>query len=236
MFAGFDLEYHRQFTPGSPSVQIDISAIHAALQDGLGFDRKSNDEIAVGVRPDTLVPYLLNARSIHATGSTPAGAALLAIASSGGTIADVDMLKLSQARQRTVRQVSALSRTATFRQQVLQAYNFRCAVTRMQLKLVEAAHILPITAGDSSIDHVTNGVALSPTYHRAFDRGLIYLTTDHRFVLNGEQARLLEDQGVGAGLYTFAKTLGRIHLPPDPAQRPLAALIRKANRFRNIRE
>lgn len=52
MFAGFDLNKHSIFTTGSPSVQIDISAIHDALQNGLSFITKDNDEIAVGVRPD----------------------------------------------------------------------------------------------------------------------------------------------------------------------------------------
>ena len=37
IFAGFDLMKHKIFTPGSPSVQIDISAIHSALQNGLSF-------------------------------------------------------------------------------------------------------------------------------------------------------------------------------------------------------
>jgi putative restriction endonuclease len=44
----------------------------------------------------------------------------------------------------------------------------------MQLRLVDAAHILPVGAVDST-DDVQNGVALSPTYHRAFDNALIFL-------------------------------------------------------------
>ncbi len=40
MFAGFDIQRHRTFTAGSPSVQINISSIHAALQDGLSFTLK----------------------------------------------------------------------------------------------------------------------------------------------------------------------------------------------------
>src|ERR1035437_97463 len=51
MFAGFDVERHRTFTPGSATTQLDIRTVQAALHDGLAFDRKDNDEIAVGVRP-----------------------------------------------------------------------------------------------------------------------------------------------------------------------------------------
>ncbi|MGH9427268.1 MAG: HNH endonuclease, partial [Terriglobia bacterium] len=50
VFAGFDLRRHRTFTTGSPSIQIDIRTVRQALQDGLAFSRKSNDEIAVGIR------------------------------------------------------------------------------------------------------------------------------------------------------------------------------------------
>ena len=45
MFAGFDLRKHSTFTVGSPSVQIHISAIHAALQNSLSFVTKDNDEL-----------------------------------------------------------------------------------------------------------------------------------------------------------------------------------------------
>ncbi|MFN5474519.1 MAG: HNH endonuclease, partial [Pseudanabaena sp.] len=41
----------------SPSVQIGISAIHSALQNGLSFVTKDNDEIAIGVRPDQFLIY-----------------------------------------------------------------------------------------------------------------------------------------------------------------------------------
>ena len=130
--------------------------------------------------------------------------------------------------------VSRLSRSANFRQQVLQAYDNRCAVTRMQLKLVEAAHILPVAAGPSSIDDVTNGISLSPTYHRAYDRGLIFLDETYSFKVNTRVAARLGGLGFSDGLATLTGTLGKIHLPPDPRQWPDKALIRKGNRFRGI--
>jgi len=70
-----------------------------------------------------------------------------------------------------VRESQVASRTALA---VRNAFMPRCAVTRIQLRLVEAAHILPVGA-PGSIDHVCNGLALSPTFHRAFDDALIYL-------------------------------------------------------------
>lgn len=60
VFVGFDLSKHRNFAVGSPSVQINVDAIHQALQTGLSFHFKSNDEIAVGVRPDQFLSRNLN--------------------------------------------------------------------------------------------------------------------------------------------------------------------------------
>src|SRR5712664_4185517 len=39
-FAGFDLRKHKRFKPGSPSIQIPITTVETALQDGLSFARK----------------------------------------------------------------------------------------------------------------------------------------------------------------------------------------------------
>ncbi len=68
LFAGFDLSRHRTFNAGSPSVQIDITVVRQAIQLGLSFDRKSNDEVAIGVCPDHLVDYILNAEELHRLG------------------------------------------------------------------------------------------------------------------------------------------------------------------------
>jgi len=53
----------------------------------------------------------------------------------------------------------------------------------MQLRLVDAAHILPVHT-EETIDDVRNGIALSPTYHRAFDGGLIYLDENYAMRIN----------------------------------------------------
>ena len=140
---------------------------------------------------------------------------------------------LSTQRQRVITEVSRLSRLAGFRQQVLFAYGNRCAVTRVQLRLVEAAHILPVGAPGSA-DQVRNGIALSPTYHRAFDAGLIFLDEQFQMRLNDGQLHLLAQMNLAGGVDAFRSPLGQIFLTPDPNQRPSADFIRRANRFRQI--
>lgn len=233
MFAGFDLSRHSTFTTGSPSVQIDIGAIRKALDDGIAFDRKSNDEIAIGIRPDQLLNYALNARHLHKYGKEPITLRLLTKASSLENIPSADLEGLSEPRQRIVQTVSRLSRAANFRLQVLNAYGNRCAVTRAQLRLVDAAHILTVGAPGSA-DHIRNGIALSPTLHRAYDAALVYLTETLEMKLNPKREAEIRGLRLDTGLEEFKKLLGKIHLPADRRQWPDASFISKANRYRLI--
>jgi putative restriction endonuclease len=232
LFAGFDLERHRVFTTGSPSVQIDIQELRKAEATGLSFHRKANDEIAIGIRPDMLLAYAMNAASLHRYGKD-ANVLRLLNRSLHETPPAAEVGELSTERRRIISEVSRLSRDAGFRQRVLFAYGHRCAVTRMQLRLVEAAHILPVGA-EGSADHVTNGIALSSTYHRAYDAGLIYLDEDLRMQINPGRLHILERLNLAGGVETFRNHLGSIFLPPDPRQRPSPEFIRKANHLRRI--
>jgi putative restriction endonuclease len=233
-FAGFDLVQHKVFTPGSPSAQIDIRALDRALTDGLGFDKKAKNEIAIGIRTDLFVGYMLSARDLHRYGS---GAAMYKAFESIVTTTPSQQQSiplLSGARKRIAITITKLVRDARFRMTVLGAYDHRCAVTRTQLKLVDAAHILPVGVPGST-DSVTNGVCLSPTYHRAFDSGLIYLDRTFCMHLNRKKSSELSALGLGAGLTAFAADLGKpIHLPVDHQQRPNQALIDQANYARGI--
>jgi len=234
MFGGFDLTRHRTFTEGSPSVQIDIKSIHKALEDGLAFDRKSNQEIAVAIRPDQMFNYMANAEDLHRLGKNAAMYRLLAKASARERITKKDFQKLAPKRQKILSSVNRWARSACFRQQVLCAYEKRCSVIRMQLRLVDAAHILPVQA-EQATDHVRNGIALSPTYHRAFDGGLIYLDDEYVMRINPAKERQLVTLKLDGGMEDFKRYLGkRIHLPPDRRQWPDITVIRRANRYRRI--
>jgi putative restriction endonuclease len=235
VFAGFDLARHRTFTTGSPSVQIPLSALQSAVNFGFGFSRKDNGEVAVAFRPSQIVNYIANAPAFHAQGTNAMTMNLLRRVASLQPVPEQEVEGLSAPRRRIVETVSKLARDSNFRDQVLDAYGQRCAVTRAQLKLVDAAHILPVGA-DGSTDLVTNGIALSPTYHRAFDHGLIYLDPKFRMVIHPARVDYLHRLDLKAGLAEFRIYLGNVvHLPANPMQRPSVGMIRRANTFRNIR-
>lgn len=204
-----------------------------AEKNGLSFYRKSNEEIGVGIRPDMFMAYAMNAALLHRYGRDANIRKLLDQAVVEKPIPKQEVENLPADRQRIVAEVSRLSRDARFKQRVLFAYGNRCAVTRVQLRLVDAAHILPVGAPGSS-DTVNNGLSLSPTYHRAYDAGLIYLDEDFKMQLNEARLQVLQALNLAVGIESFRAPLGEIFLPPDPGQRPSPDLIRRANEFRQI--
>ena len=115
-------------------------------------------------------------------------------------------------------------RDPRFRERVLLAYGFRCAVCGFDARLrdallgVEAAHIQWHQAGGPS--RTENGLALCSLHHKLFDRGAITLTPERRLEVS---------QLVNGGPATDA-LVTRFHgdeiaLPPDPAAVPAPAFI-----------
>ena len=79
-------------------------------------------------------------------------------------------------------------RGGLFKKLVPKVYNFTCAISEMRIiaydgsSLVEACHIKPFSiSGD---DKVTNGIALCPNLHTAFDKGLISIDDKLKVVVS----------------------------------------------------
>jgi len=234
-FAGFDLSKHTMFSRRSPSIQINVNSLRSALRDGLAFARKGNDEIAIAFRPDHILSYAMHSEALHFHGADVTVSDLLARVSTFAPVQTSEIAQLPAERQRIVTTLSRLSRDNASRRKVIIAYDRKCAVTGLQLKLVDAAHILPVGAEGSS-DDVSNGIALSPTYHRAYDQGLIYLSDNLEMRINPTKERELVRLRLHGGLQDFKSSLGhQILLPPDRRQWPAAEYIAKANSFRGIR-
>lgn len=85
-------------------------------------------------------------------------------------------------------QVEVYNRGAIFRREVVKIYNETCCVSGLRVSatlpitMVDACHIVPFATNfDNSL---TNGIALCPNLHRAFDRGLIAVDDDYRVILS----------------------------------------------------
>ncbi|MGI8603292.1 MAG: HNH endonuclease [Verrucomicrobiales bacterium] len=233
VFGGFDINRHREgFRRGSNSVQISLSTLLAARSFGWGFYTNQFAEIAVAFKPAEFVNYMQNAQALHAQGARAVGVLNRVVRME--PIPAKEIAALPAPRKRIVETISRLARASNFHDQIVSAYDQRCAVTRVQLKLVDAAHILPVGA-EGSTDSVRNGICLAPTYHRAFDGGLIYLTPELQMKLNETKLGKLVSLNLAGGLDQFRHYLDQeIFLPANPHQRPALEYINKANAFRRI--
>jgi putative restriction endonuclease len=233
VFGGFDINRHRDgFKPGSNSVQIALSALLAARNFGWGFYTNQFTEIAVAFKPAELMNYVINAAALHADGARAVSMLNRVVRMEAVPAPEIEALPAP--RKRIVETISRLARAANFRNQVVSAYEQRCAVSRVQLKLIDAAHIHPVGA-DGSTDSVRNGLCLAPTYHRAFDQALIYLTPEMKMKLNLAKLDKLKALNLAGGLDYFGQYLDQeIFLPANPLQRPAVDYIRRANAFRGV--
>ena len=110
-----------------------------------------------------------------------------------------------------------------FRESVLKAYDYKCAITGKSLLidnrcLLEAAHIIPYRDGGSFV--VNNGIALSYEMHKMFDNGLFSFTykNDNEIVIvTSSSNRITDKQGILAHLHHKSIFLPKqLNLRPDP--------------------
>ena len=115
-------------------------------------------------------------------------------------------------------------RSSMFKQRVPKVYNFRCAVSGMQVStttsasLVDACHIEPWSHNHN--DTIGNGICLTPTIHRAFDRGLLSISPDYLVQVS---TKISEDDRSPYALTQFHQR--SLFLPDDPAYRPDPGLL-----------
>lgn len=121
------------------------------------------------------------------------------------------------ARAYAVRETRVRLHQATFRANVLSAYNNRCALSGLPiLELLEAAHITPDSFAHSSTE-ISNGITMSRLHHRAYDSDLIGITSEFRIVVG----RRIKEQCDIPILSTMIKLDGSsLALPKQFQQQP----------------
>lgn len=233
IFVGFGLGGKQGPEPPIFKTIVDVSLIHRAIQEGLSFGEWTNrfgfEEAMVGIRPDLFLDYAVDSYRIHDSAKKPEVRVLLSAPWFYVSAWD-EAEKLPNEDRIIVKDVVKKVRTRVFTRKVMLAYDNRCAVTRMKLGLVDAAHVFPLRYKGSTND-VTNGIGLSKTLHWAFDRGLIYLDTNYFMKVNDEKVNRLGRKGLKDGIDLFREMVGDenavIHLPDDENQRPDKKMILK---------
>jgi putative restriction endonuclease len=105
-------------------------------------------------------------------------------------------------------------RGGIFKREIPKIYNYTCCISGMridatvQVSLIDACHIIPFS--ESYNDTISNGIALCPNLHRAFDRGLISVNEDYRVTVSGKFTEIESN-------YVIRKfDRRRINLPTNP--------------------
>lgn len=85
-------------------------------------------------------------------------------------------------------------RSNVFKREVPKVYNYTCCISGFRIdvvdniSMIDACHIVPFS--ESYNDTISNGLALTPTLHRAFDRGLISIDNDYKVLVNSNFSEL----------------------------------------------
>ncbi len=81
-------------------------------------------------------------------------------------------------------------RGSLFKRKIPKIYNNTCCISGMKVdasinvSMIDACHIIPFS--ESYNDTITNGIALCPNLHRAFDRGLIGINDDYTVIVSSK--------------------------------------------------
>jgi len=232
VFAGFDVRKHLGRLGSSPSIQIREDALRKAYINGFEPCDKGNKEVAVAFRPDFFVDYLQSLEPLHDFGQSAKDLSVLSEIAQNPEVNITNVQIQNVERKTTIVSVSKKLRDVSFRKRVLTAYGFHCAVCGVQLKLVEAAHIIPVNH-DNGTDETRNGLALCTLHHKAYDQALIAIVEDYSVQINRSRVVELQAQKLSDGLAKFSQDLRPIIiLPPSVSDRPHVEYIRIANSIR----
>jgi putative restriction endonuclease len=111
-------------------------------------------------------------------------------------------------------------RGSLFKREIPKIYNNTCCVSGMRIdatisiSMIDACHIIPFS--ESYDDTITNGIALCPNLHRAFDRGLIAIDENYKVLISNT----FREEGSNYGIRVFEGN--EIKLPQMKSYYPLS--------------
>jgi putative restriction endonuclease len=96
---------------------------------------------------------------------------------------------------------------AFFRSAVLTSYNHKCCITGLSIpQLLVASHIIPWSIRADTRTDPRNGLLLNSVHDKAFDSGLITVTTDYKVKVSGLIREFLPDKTTEAWFIDYEGT------------------------------
>jgi putative restriction endonuclease len=113
-------------------------------------------------------------------------------------------------------QIEVYNRGTIFRREIVKLYNETCCMSGLRVSanftitMVDACHIEQFAKTFNN--HPTNGIALCPNLHRAFDRGAISVNDNYEIILSKSFKENMESE------YSFHKLEGKSIILPSNSQ------------------
>lgn len=99
-----------------------------------------------------------------------------------------------------------------FRAAVLAAYDSKCCITGICVgDLLFASHIVPWSKDTKNRTNPRNGLCLNAIHDRAFDRGLMTITSDYKVMIS-PQIRSISGPGIDSLIHKYDQV--KINVPP----------------------
>lgn len=232
VFAGWDASKHLEPLGSSPSLQISGATLTKAAVERVATYRKANDEIALSFVPPFLGEYAARLPALHGVATSAADLAALDAVIANPEQPETALESVTNEARRTVlANVAKQLRDTGFSDRVLTVYGRRCAICAVQLRILDAAHIVP--AAKTGDDSTSNGLALCASHHRAFDRSLVTVRPDYSVAFNPVVLATLKGSAEDGGWPEFRAALRpQIILPPDKRDRPSPQRLEESNHLR----
>lgn len=237
VFVGYDFAKHKHQKPeSSPSIQVkEENLVEANTADSSTY-RRTNKEIVFVFKSFLFCDYAIRSKEIHDFAEDEEDIAALRSATSTQQQAiDEDSFPVTTIERRIIlKAIRQKIRSSNFSFRVLSAYDRKCAMCGIQLKLVDAAHIVPV-ADDNGSDETSNGIALCALHHRAFDNGLIFFGEDYKIHVNESLVSNLKADGLANRIKEFRSDLRpMILLPVDQQLRPHPSYVKRGRQLRGV--
>lgn len=229
--AAWDVSKHLGVLGASPSAQVKRFALENAHINGFGsYYKSSTKETVLTFQPQYLMRYVESMDQVHVVTASEENSDFFNKGVVSEDVNEAEPEKIT-ARETVLSQVKKKIRDSSFKKRILNAYGNRCAMCSVQLKLIDAAHILPVQHnGNDSND---NGIALCAIHHRAYDSHLVTFDESYNIMINEKKHLLLQRLNLDSGFDKFKNDLRpMIILPPTIQDRPNVHYIRQANLLR----
>lgn len=143
------------------------------------------------------------------------------------SLADADAAPMPPTFSRAYAETIVLARLhqAHFRRHVLDVYRSRCCVCTLgERPLLDAAHVVDDRLPEG-VAEIRNGLAMCPTHHRAYDRGILLIHEGYRTEIRRD--RLIESEATATKKMLLDYSGREIRLPKNEADWPAPTLLRR---------